>query len=138
MADITRAVVRDYLNDALPAATAAAVEKAIRDQPALQELVQQVRQESDPGEHTIGAIWRRERLSCPTREQLAGHLQDILDADLAEYVGFHLREIGCPFCQANLDDLARLQNEAAETRTTRRKRIVDSSAGLLRDARGAG
>jgi hypothetical protein len=133
MPEITRETLRDYLNDALPDAELAAVEKALRDRPDLQALFHQVRQELDRGEHSVGAVWRRERLSCPTREQLGGYVLQALDADLREYIEFHLTTVGCAYCQANLDDLKRLAAEAAEPRTTRRRRIVDSSAGVLRD-----
>lgn len=136
MADITREMIHDYLHDALPAGTAASVEKAIREQPALQAMVHQIRHEVDRGEHSVGAIWRRERLSCPNREQLAGFLQEILDAAQAEYIEFHLKTISCPYCQANFDDLTRLQAEGTETRSKRRKRILDSSVGVLRDVAG--
>jgi hypothetical protein len=136
MPDITRETLRDYLNDALPDAETAAVEAALREQPAVQALFHQVRQEADRGEHSIGAVWRRERVSCPTREQLGGLLLQALDPDLLEYIEFHVRTAGCPYCLANLDDLRRLQAEPAEPRTTRRRRILDSSAGLLRDVSG--
>jgi hypothetical protein len=133
MPEITRETLRDYLNDALPDGELAAVEKAIREQPAVQALFHQVRQELDRGEHSVGAVWRRERLSCPTREQLGGFLLQALDPDLLEYVEFHLTTVGCAYCQANLDDLKRIAGDPTEPRTTRRKRIVDSSAGVLRD-----
>jgi hypothetical protein len=136
MPEITREMLRDYLNDALPDAELAAVEKAVRDQPAVRALMQQVRQEVDRGEHSVGAVWRRERLSCPTREQLGGFLLQALDPDLYDYVEFHLTTVGCPYCQANLDDLKRMQAEPAEPRATRRRRIVDSSAGILRNVTG--
>jgi hypothetical protein len=137
MPEITRQVLRDFLNDALPDAELAAVEKAVREEPAVQALFNQVRQEVDRGEHSVGAVWRRERLSCPNREQLGGFLLQALDPDQLEYVEFHLQTIGCAYCLANLDDLKRLQAEPAETRTTRRRRIVNSSAGLLRDVTGS-
>ena len=130
---ITRATIEGYLHDALPPERAAAVEQAIRDKPALLALVAQVRQETDHGEHSIGAVWWRERLSCPTREQLAMYLEEILDGDLAAYVTGHIKLVGCHVCQATLDDLRHLRAEAAAPRSARRKRIVDSSAGVLRD-----
>lgn len=133
MPEITREMLRDYLNDALPDAELTVVEKAVREQPAVQALFNQIRQDMDRGEHSLGAVWRRERLSCATREQLGAFLLQALDTDHYEYIGFHLTTVGCPFCQANLDDLKRLQAEAAEPRTTRRRKIVDSSAGVLRD-----
>ena len=130
---ITRATIESYLHDALPPEKAAAVEKAIRDRPALMALVAQVRSETDHGEHSIGAVWWRERLSCPTREQLSMYLEEILDDDHAAYVTGHVKLVGCHVCQATLDDLKQLRAEAAAPRTERRRRIVDSSAGVLRD-----
>ena len=131
---ITRATIEGYLHDALPPERAAAVAQAIRERPALMALVAQVRQETDHGEHSIGAVWWRERLSCPTREQLSMALEEILDDDFAAYVDAHVKLVGCHVCQATLDDLRQLRAEAAAPRTERRRRIVDSSAGVFRDA----
>lgn len=133
---ITREMLRDYIHDALPDDELPLVEKALRDQPGVQALFNQVRQELDRGEHSIGAIWRRERLSCATREQLGGFLLDALDPDVHEYIAFHLKTIGCPHCSANLDDLAKKQSEAEGPRKTRRQRILKSTAGVLRNATG--
>lgn len=137
MPEITRETLRDYLADALPDAETAAVEQALRTQPAVQALFNQVRQEADRGEHSVGAVWRRERLSCPTREQLGGFLLQALDPDLLDYIDFHLKTVGCSFCRANLDDLTKLQAEPEKPRNARRKRIMDSSAGVLRNAGGS-
>ena len=60
------------------------------------------------GEHSIGAVWRRDRLSCPTRDQLGAYLLQALDPDLIDYIAFHLQTVGCPYCQANLDDLKKV------------------------------
>ena len=109
MPAITRQMLRDYLHDALPDAELAAVEKALRAQPELRKQLDEVRDQEDRGEHTVGAIWRRERVSCPTRDQLGGFLLGAGDPDLLDYISFHITEIGCPYCQANLDDLKKLQ-----------------------------
>ena len=77
-------------------------------------------------------MWRRERLSCPTREQLGGYLLQALDPELLEYVEFHVKMVGCPYCQANLDDLKRA-GRGRRTAHKRPQRIVNSSAGVLRD-----
>ncbi|HVL11983.1 MAG TPA: hypothetical protein VM529_05430 [Gemmata sp.] len=106
---ITREVLRDYLNDALPDEELAAVERALRGSAELRGLLAEVLGQEDRGEHTAGAIWRRERVSCPARDQLGGYLLGAGDPELLEYVRFHLEEIGCPYCQANLDDLKKLQ-----------------------------
>lgn len=108
MPDVTRPMLRDYLHDALPEADMAAVERALRGSAELRAALDEVRQTEDRGEHTVGAIWRRERVSCPTRDQLGGFLLGAGDPPLLDYVEFHLTAIGCPYCQANLDDLKKL------------------------------
>jgi hypothetical protein len=136
MPDITKEMLRAFLHDALPEIESARVEKAVRDQPKVRQLFEEVREEEDRGEHSIGAIWRRENLSCPTRDQLGGYLLQALDPDLWDYIDFHLKIVGCPFCQANLEDLEKRQAEAAEQTRTRRKRIVNSSRDVLRETTG--
>ena len=135
MPAITKAMLRDYLNDALPDAEMASVEAALRTTPKIQALFESVRREVESGEHTIGAIWRRERLSCPSRDQLGSYLLKALDDDVETYIAFHLKTIGCPACQANLDDLEKKQAKADTTTTKRRQRIVNSSAPALKKAK---
>jgi hypothetical protein len=86
--------------------------------------------ERDRGEHSIGAIWRRKRLTCPTREQLGSYLLGVVEPDYQDYLDFHLYTIGCAYCLANLTDL-RGQQEAAPQAQERRRRYFESSAGLL-------
>ena len=109
MPAITRQMLRDYLHDSLPESEMAAVEKALRGSKQFHALLAEVREEEDRGEHSVGAIWRRERVSCPTSDQLGGFLLGAGDPDLLQYVEFHLETIGCPYCAANLDDLKKLQ-----------------------------
>ncbi len=136
MARLTKAILRDFLNDALPDPEMASVEKVLRDDAEARALFEEVRAEEDRGEHTIGAIWRREHLSCPTRDQLGGYTLQALDPARLDYIDFHLKTVGCPFCAANLDDLLKRQAEAAEPIRARRRRIVHSSAGVLRNVTG--
>jgi hypothetical protein len=105
MPQITREMLRAYMSDALPDAELAAVERSLRESADLRTLLKDVIEQEDRGEHTAGAIWRRERISCPSRDQLGGFLLGAGDADLLEYIRFHIEEIGCPYCQANVDDL---------------------------------
>jgi hypothetical protein len=92
-------------------------------------------QERDRGEHSIGAIWRRQRLSCPSRDQLGSYLLQVLDSDLQDYIDFHLQTIACPFCLANLTDLQALQQEPEPQVRQRRQRIFDSSHGMFQAGR---
>ncbi len=131
MTEITREQLRAYLDDALTEAELAHVEQALRDSDSLRGRLKLVMQERDRGEHSVGAIWRRHRLSCPSREQLGSFLLQALDPDLQDYIEFHLRTVACPYCLANLTDLQNRQKEAAPQAHQRRRRFFQSSAGLL-------
>jgi anti-sigma factor RsiW len=131
MSEVTREQMHAYLDDALPEAEAAKVEQALRGNETLRQQLRLVMQERDRGEHSVGAIWRRERLSCPPREQLGSYLLEALDDNLMDYLRFHLETIACPFCRANLADLKAQQEESTQHAKQRRQRIFQSSAGLL-------
>src|SRR6476646_1735553 len=94
--------LRGYLAESLPPEAMARVEKALRDSSELRAQLEDVRlNRGDAGLHTLGAIWRRMRLTCPTRQHWGSFLLEALDPDYADYLTFHLDVIGCPFCQAN-------------------------------------
>lgn len=131
MNEINREQLHAYLDDALSDAETAKVEQALRVSEPLRHLLRQVMQERDRGEHSLGAVWRRERLTCPTREQLGSYLLQVLDEQQQDYLDFHLREIGCPYCVANLADLQARQQEPAPHAQERRRRFFQSSAGYL-------
>ena len=104
---IDAAMLRSYIADELPPGTLARVEKALRDSAELRALLEDVRQDRvDAGLHSLGAIWRRSRLTCASRQQIGSLLLDALDPDLADYIRFHIEVVECPYCQANLADLA--------------------------------
>jgi hypothetical protein len=130
MANITREQLSGYLEDALSDTESAQVEQALRQSDALRRQLRSLMLERDRGEHSIGAIWRRKRLTCPTREQLGSYLLGVLEPDYQDYLDFHLYTIGCAYCLANLTDL-RGQQEAAPRAQERRRRYFESSAGLL-------
>jgi hypothetical protein len=132
---ITREQLHAYLDDALSDSETARVEQALRDSEALRRSLRQAMQERDRGEHSLGAVWRRERLTCPTREQLGSYLLEVLDDAMQDYVDFHLNAVGCPFCVANLADLRALQQEPAPRAKERRRRFFTSSAGYLQVCR---
>src|SRR5262245_29967303 len=90
MKNITREQLHAYLDDALNEAEMAVVEQALGGSGPLRQRLRQVMQERDRGDHSLGAVWRRERLSCPTREQLGSYLLQVLDDGQQEYIEFHL------------------------------------------------
>ena len=121
-----------YLDEALPPEQMAQVELAMRKDPELVRQMAAVHARRNAGVHSLGDIWRRNRLSCPPREQLGSLLLGVLPDEAADYVTFHLEMVGCRYCQANLADLKRQQAAHHEAIQTRRRRYFESSAGYLR------
>jgi hypothetical protein len=132
MPNFTRELLTAYLDDALSDGETAEVERELRKSDLLRTQLRTIMTEMDRGEHSLGAIWRRERLTCLSREKLGNYLLQVLDEDEQDYVDFHLQVIGCAFCQANLADLQALQKEPPSQSQRRRRRFFESSAGLLR------
>ncbi|EMI53149.1 hypothetical protein [Rhodopirellula sallentina] len=120
-----------FLDEQLGAKLSAAIESALRDDEALRTRLTQLRGQNLAGLHTIGAIWRQERLSCPDRETLRRFLLGELPADHAGYIRFHLSEIGCRVCNANHDDLNQAMRDEQDS-TSRRRRMFQTSAGHLK------
>jgi hypothetical protein len=132
MAEITIEDLHAYLDEALSDHETARIEKALRTSTSLRQVLRGLMLERDRGEHTVGAIWRRHRLSCPSREELGTYLLGVLDEGLQDYIRFHLETIGCSYCQANLTDLQNRNREPPAQTQKRRKKLFQSSAGLLR------
>jgi hypothetical protein len=135
MTEITREQLHAYLDDALSEPETARVEQALRDSDALRRALRQVMQERDRGEHSLGAVWRRERLTCPSRETLGSFLLEVLDEAEQDYIRFHLETVLCPYCLANLADLQTVQREPAPKAKERRRRFFKSSAGYLQTSK---
>jgi len=128
----TSAQLEAYLDESLPHEQMTAVEAALRDDPKLVEKLSSLVGRRDAGVHSLGAIWRRHRLSCPTREQLGSFLLQVLPEDHTQYVRHHLETVGCRYCNASLDDLRQQHAQTdLEDSHTRRQRYFQSSAGLL-------
>ena len=133
--EYTQAELEAYLDESLTPEDMASIEREIREQPDLIQRLSAINARRDAGVHTLGEVWRRFRVSCPTREQLGSFLLGVLDAEQIEYLRFHIEKTGCRFCRANLDDMERHQEEAEETVVTRRSKYFQSSAGYLRGRR---
>ena len=121
-----------YLDEALPVEQMTAIERALRSQPELAKRLAQINGRRDAGVHSLGEVWRRQRLSCATRQQLGSYLLGVLPDEQADYIRFHIDTVGCRFCAANLADLEAQQAEAADHVHRRRRKYFQSSAGFLR------
>ncbi|QEH38692.1 hypothetical protein OJF2_72980 [Aquisphaera giovannonii] len=133
---IDDASLRDYLADVLAPGEMARVEKALRDSAELRARLEEVRNNREDVQlHTLGAIWHRSRLTCPSRQQLGSLLLDALDPDLAGYFRFHIDVVECPYCQANLADLeSQTQGPSGpQASRTRQHKILKVSKHLLNE-----
>lgn len=120
-----------WLDESLPVERMAAFENNLRENSALRSRLAVVIRERDQGGNTIGEIWQRSRLSCPSRTELGGYLLGTLSTEPADYIEFHLKTVGCRVCQANLLDLEEQSKQSGQV-PDRRRRFFESSAGLLR------
>lgn len=130
MSDFSDAELAAFLDEALPASRCSELEHALRSDADLRSRLIEVRGRESAGLHTIGAIWRRARLSCPTRSELGQFILGTLESNAADYVRFHLDRIGCRYCQANLADLE-ADAGSDEAPAQRRQRYFQTSAGYL-------
>lgn len=77
------------------------------------QLLAAIAQGAETGEarldFSVENAWREARVSCPARHWLARSLAGTLEPGPAEYVRFHIEEMRCPWCAANLDDLRQAQ-----------------------------
>ncbi len=122
-----------FLDESLPVERMVAIEDALRKSDKLQQQLAAINGRRDAGIHSLGEIWRRHRLSCPSREQLGSYLLGVLPRATADYVVFHLDTIRCRYCEASIDDLKTQQSAAeAEVAERRRQKYFQSSAGYLR------
>ena len=128
-----------YLDEALPADEMAQIEERLRHSEnwriALRDLIEEV----GSGDHSLATIWRRHRLTCPSRERLGAHLVGGLVPDEADYIQFHLAVVKCRWCLANLQDIEAQQRLAQpvsvevteSTMSRRRRRFFETSVGYL-------
>lgn len=124
-----------FLDEQLPVERASTLESSLRDSSELRERLAGLMRRRDQGGHTVGEIWRRQRLSCPNRTTLGSYLLGALDDELLQYIEFHLETVGCRLCTAVISELKDVQQARAAGSQQRRRRYFESSAGLLHSDR---
>jgi hypothetical protein len=120
-----------YLDEQLPVERASLIEQTLRESASLRDQLAELIQRRDQGGHTVGEIWRRFRLTCPTKETIGSYILEALDDDLTAYIQFHLETVGCRLCGAIHEELVEAQQKVPASEP-RRRRYFESSAGLLR------
>ena len=127
-----------FLDEGLAPELMSHIELQMRSDAQLCNRVMQLAGQREAGVHSLGEIWRRHRLTCPTRQQLGNYLLGTLDEEWMQYVRFHLEQVTCRVCVANIADLRQEHNQlqtateaAKAAQSTRRRRYFQSSAGYL-------
>ena len=130
--DYTQAELEAFLDEELTPAEMSEIEQQMRSDVELGARLRTIHGRRDAGIHSLGEIWRRHRIGCPDRDELGSLLLGILDDDHAEYIRFHVEELGCRYCSANLDDMKSKEQDKNEQASSRRRKYFQSSAGYLR------
>lgn len=120
-----------YLDESLAAEAMSAIEQSLRASDELRERLIVIAGQREAGVHGLGEIWRRNRLSCPDRQQLGSYLLGAMDESLRDYIQFHIEKVGCRLCEANLHDLESQSTEQQSVTQSRRRRYFQTSAGYL-------
>lgn len=132
MSEYSDAELAAYLDEALPVEQATQIEAALGEHPEMMERLQQINRRRDSGVHTLGEIWRRHRISCPSRADLGSYLLGVLSDEARAFIDNHIDVVGCRICGANLEDLREAQQaQAADEVQVRRRKYFQSSVGHL-------
>ena len=129
--EISQADLEAYLDEALPPEEMAAIEEAMRNDPEMGHRLVAIHGRRDAGVHTMGEIWRRHRITCPSREQLTMYLDEKLAEDETKYIKFHLEEIHCRLCVASFEDI-QISRQDDDDSESRHQRFVERSSNYLR------
>jgi len=142
--EFTDTELEAYLDEDLSSLEMAQIEDALRTQAGKEESpkgilarLTQINRRRDSGVHTLGEIWRSNRVSCPTREQFGSYLLGVLSKEETDYLEFHVQRLGCRQCEANLEDLKSQREQSSkstekEAATERRRKYFQTSAGYLK------
>lgn len=104
---ITPPILWLYLDEQLPPEQMIWVEQRLREDPKLLQECRKIAKQRENGEHSVASIWRRFRVSCLSRDELACYVMQRGDPALLRYIVFHLEVYECMYCRANVEDLRR-------------------------------
>ncbi len=78
---------------------------------------------------SIAKVWRERRLSCLKRSTIGSYLLGVLEEPWQSYTTFHLEEVQCLMCRANLEDLSAESEQLSDG--VLGERMFQSSVGFL-------
>ena len=79
---------------------------------------------------SLHQIWENQRPSCPKRSTLGKFTLEILPADWTDFVTFHVQQLGCSYCKANLAELE--QTDDSDVSESTREQLFQSTIGFLK------
>ena len=95
-----------------------------------------VKRDVEALEISISLVWEEERISCPHRDVLRAYAGGSLPKKAADYIKFHVKDVGCPFCLANLEDLETLDaSDQGRYLRSVRDRVMSSTRAFLEKKR---
>jgi hypothetical protein len=83
---------------------------------------------ADSGASLLTDVWEEYRPACPKRSTIGRFMLGTLDEPWQEYVEFHLNQLKCEFCKANLTDL---QKQESEQPKKLHDRVYQSTIGFF-------
>lgn len=120
-----------YIEETLDAGRASELELQLRDDETLLKRLVDINARRSSGRHTMGGIWRQNQIGVPSHDEMGSFLLGVLDDQHADYIQFRVDVLKCPFTIALKTDLEIQQSESEDTSVKRRKKIFESSVGLL-------
>lgn len=121
--------LRAYLAEELSLPRSVEIERALLVDDTLRARMRTLLDDSPSASLAVRDVWLKARLSCPSRDVLADYLAELLGDGLSQYVRFHLNEVGCRYCAANLADL---QEQGGAEAAARGRKFFETSVGRLR------
>lgn len=103
---------------------------------ACQESLESLQEEVLSLQIPLSELWFRAHISCPHGAALAGYRDSKLEADALEYVAFHVEELGCPHCQARLEQGALEDSEEGRKAMRQSRARVGEATSILLDELG--
>jgi hypothetical protein len=125
--------LRSYLAEELSLPRSVELERAVLVDEALRERLRALLDDTPSASLAVRDVWQKSRLSCPSRSVLSDYVAGQLGDGLGQYIQFHLTEVGCRFCAANLADLQAAGDADAERRN---RKFFETSVGRLRHVEG--
>lgn len=114
----SREYIHAYIDGALSPEEADAFTSMAYGDSELRGKIRTVQTEFDYHNHTVGSLWRRNQLTCPSDQDIVDYQRGalaIINPEIADYVQFHLTSIRCIYC---ISTAAELKQSAAKGGTT--------------------